>query len=53
MPDDRIMYATAHFDQHEIAAITDCLSRGTDGLRIGRYVAEMERRIAELFGTGR
>jgi CDP-6-deoxy-D-xylo-4-hexulose-3-dehydrase len=48
--DRRILYATAVYDHHEIEAILGVLADGAGTLRIGKNVAEMERRVAELFG---
>src|ERR1700709_1147697 len=50
MVDKRVMYATAVFDDEEIGAILEVLDGGRGTLRIGKNVAEMERRVAELFG---
>ncbi len=50
MTDRRVLYATAVFDQDEIDAVLGVLKDGAGTLRIGRNVAEMERRVAELFG---
>jgi len=44
------LYATAVYDHAEIEAILGVLNDGAGTLRIGRNVAEMERRVAELFG---
>ncbi|WP_084614189.1 DegT/DnrJ/EryC1/StrS family aminotransferase [Nakamurella lactea] len=49
-PYRRITYARSVHDQAEIDAVVDVLSSGNQGLRIGKNVAEMERRIAELSG---
>jgi CDP-4-dehydro-6-deoxyglucose reductase, E1 len=48
--DRRVLYATAVFDREEIEAVLGVLKDGAGTLRIGRNVAEMERRVAELFG---
>jgi CDP-6-deoxy-D-xylo-4-hexulose-3-dehydrase len=45
-----VLYATAVFDDAEINAVLDVLDGGRGTLRIGKRVAEMERRVAELFG---
>jgi len=50
MVDRRVFYATAVFDDEEIGAILEVLNGGQGTLRIGKNVAEMERRVAELFG---
>ncbi|MCF2532430.1 DegT/DnrJ/EryC1/StrS family aminotransferase [Yinghuangia soli] len=46
----RVVYATAVYDQAEIDAVMAVLTQGQNGLRIGPNVAEMERRVADLFG---
>lgn len=46
----RVVYATAVYDQAEIDAVVAVLTQGQNGLRIGPNVAEMERRIADLAG---
>jgi CDP-6-deoxy-D-xylo-4-hexulose-3-dehydrase len=51
--DKRVMYATAVYDQDEIDAILRVLDGGRGTLRLGRNVAEMEHRVAELFGKAR
>ena len=48
--DRRVLYATAVYDDEEIEAILEVLHHGAGSLRIGKRVAEMERRVAELFG---
>jgi CDP-6-deoxy-D-xylo-4-hexulose-3-dehydrase len=48
--DRRVLYATAVYDQEEIGAVLEVLNDGAGTLRIGKRVAEMERRVAELFG---
>ncbi len=48
--DRRVLYATAVYDDAEIEAILEVLHHGAGSLRIGKRVAEMERRVAELFG---
>jgi CDP-6-deoxy-D-xylo-4-hexulose-3-dehydrase len=48
--DRRVLYATAVFDQEEIEAVLGVLKDGAGTLRIGKNVAEMERRVAALFG---
>ena len=50
MTERRVLYATAVYDHEEIDAILGVLRDGAGTLRIGRNVAEMERRVAELFG---
>jgi CDP-4-dehydro-6-deoxyglucose reductase, E1 len=48
--DRRVLYATAVYDHLEIEAVLGVLNDGAGTLRIGKNVAEMERRVAELFG---
>jgi CDP-6-deoxy-D-xylo-4-hexulose-3-dehydrase len=48
--DRRVLYATAVYDHEEIEAVLEVFKDGAGSLRIGRNVAEMERRVAELFG---
>jgi CDP-4-dehydro-6-deoxyglucose reductase, E1 len=48
--DRRVLYATAVYDHEEIEAVLGVFKDGAGSLRIGRNVAEMERRVAELFG---
>ncbi len=50
MDDRRVLYATAVYDHEEIEAVLGVLKDGAGTLRIGKNVAEMERRVAELFG---
>ncbi len=50
MTDRRVLYATAVYDHEEIEAVLGVLNDGAGTLRIGRNVAEMERRVAGLFG---
>ncbi len=50
MPQDRILYATAAFDQDEIDAVNEVLQRGPNGIKIGQSVAAAEKAVAELFG---
>lgn len=50
---DRITYARATHGEEEIQAVMDVLRSGHQGLRIGRNVAEMERRVPELSGKAR
>ena len=45
-----MLYGTAVYDHEEIQAILDVLADGKGTLRIGRNVAAMEERVAELFG---
>jgi CDP-6-deoxy-D-xylo-4-hexulose-3-dehydrase len=45
-----VLYATAVYDHEEIDAILGVLQDGAGTLRIGRHVAAMEQRVAELFG---
>ncbi|MEU0934218.1 MULTISPECIES: DegT/DnrJ/EryC1/StrS family aminotransferase [unclassified Embleya] len=46
----RVVYTTAVYDQAEIDAVVSVLTEGQNGLRVGPRVAEMERRVADLFG---
>ncbi|HEY3725404.1 MAG TPA: DegT/DnrJ/EryC1/StrS family aminotransferase, partial [Acidimicrobiia bacterium] len=48
--DRRVLYGTAVYDDTEIEAVLEVLNHGAGTLRIGKRVAEMERRVAELFG---
>ena len=50
MTDRRVLYGTAVYDHEEIEAVLGVLNDGAGTLRIGRNVAEMERRVAGLFG---
>ena len=50
MPVDRVLYAQAAHGEAEIAAVMGVLRGGPQALRIGPNVAEMERRVAALFG---
>lgn len=45
---DKIYYAMAVYGDEEVAAVTRCLQEGWLGM--GKYVAEFERRVAEIFG---
>lgn len=47
---ERITYARAVHGEEEIEAVVRVLRSGHQGLRIGRHVAEMERRVAALSG---
>jgi CDP-4-dehydro-6-deoxyglucose reductase, E1 len=47
---DRVLYAQAAHGEAEIAAVMEVLRGGPQALRIGPNVAEMERRVATLFG---
>jgi CDP-6-deoxy-D-xylo-4-hexulose-3-dehydrase len=47
---DRITYARATHGEEEIQAVLDVLRSGHQGLRIGKHVAAMETRVAELSG---
>ena len=49
----RIPYAGSVHDEREIEAVVEVLRGGATALRIGRNVAEMERRVAALFGKRR
>ena len=44
MVDKRVFYATAVFGDEEIGAILEVLDGGRGTLRLGKNVAEMERR---------
>lgn len=46
----KLPYAQAVFGQPEIDAVNAVLNAGGEGLLLGTNVAEMERRVAELFG---
>jgi len=50
VPVDRVLYAQASHGEEEIAAVLGVLRGGPQALRIGPNVAEMERRVASLFG---
>ena len=50
MSDKRVLYATAVYDQDEIDAVMTVLDGSADSMRIGKYVAQMEREVAALFG---
>lgn len=52
MPVDRVLYSQASHGDDEIAAVLGVLRSGPQGLRIGPHVADMERRVAALFGKG-
>jgi hypothetical protein len=45
--DRHVLYATTVFDQDEINAVLGVLKDGAGTLRIGRNVAEMERRVVD------
>ncbi|QDQ96129.1 DegT/DnrJ/EryC1/StrS family aminotransferase [Tomitella fengzijianii] len=47
---DRITYARATHGEEEIQAVVDVLRSGSQGLRIGPNVAEMEERVPALSG---
>lgn len=49
----RIEYAGSVHDEREVEAVVEVLRGGPAALRIGRNVAEMERRVAECFGKRR
>lgn len=53
MPVDRVFYSSSVHDEREIAAVTEVLRSGPQGLWPGRRVNAMERRVAERFGKGR
>lgn len=46
----RVLYAGSVHDDAEIDAVVEVLRSGPTAFRIGRRVAEFERRVAELFG---
>ncbi|MEU6750598.1 DegT/DnrJ/EryC1/StrS family aminotransferase [Spirillospora sp. NPDC046719] len=46
----RVIYARSVHDDAEINACIEVLRSGPYGLKIGKNVAEMERRVAELYG---
>jgi CDP-6-deoxy-D-xylo-4-hexulose-3-dehydrase len=50
VPVDRVLYAQATHGEEEIAAVLGVLRGGPQALRIGPNVAEMEQRVAALFG---
>ncbi len=50
MTTKRILYAGSVHDQAEKDAVARVLDGGVRAFAIGRHVAEMERRVAELFG---
>ncbi len=47
---ERILYATAVFDQDEIDSVMGVLAKGPNGIRIGENVAAAEKAVAELTG---
>ncbi len=47
---ERILYATAVFDQDEIDSVLEVLSRGPNAIRIGKSVAAAEETVAALTG---
>lgn len=47
---ERVVYARSAHDESEINAVLEVLRSGPLGLKIGENVAEMERRVAELYG---
>jgi CDP-4-dehydro-6-deoxyglucose reductase, E1 len=49
-PVNRVLYAQASHGEREIAAVNQVLRAGPQALRIGPNVAEMERRVASIFG---
>jgi CDP-4-dehydro-6-deoxyglucose reductase, E1 len=49
----RIPYAGSVHDEREIAAVTEVLAAGPQGLRIGKCVRAFEQQVAELFGKRR
>ncbi|MEW2353401.1 DegT/DnrJ/EryC1/StrS family aminotransferase [Spirillospora sp. NPDC029432] len=46
----RVIYARSVHDEAEINACLEVLRGGPYGLKIGKNVAEMERRVADLYG---
>lgn len=53
MPVERVFYSSSVHDEREIAAVTEVLRSGPQGLWPGRRVNAMERRVAERFGKRR
>lgn len=51
--DRRIEYAGSVHDEREVDAVVEVLRAGPTGLRIGRNVRGMEKRVAQLFGKRR
>jgi len=49
----RVEYAGSVHDEEEIEAVVSVLRGGPTALRIGKYVREMERLVAESFGKRR
>jgi CDP-6-deoxy-D-xylo-4-hexulose-3-dehydrase len=47
---ERILYATAVFDQDEIDSVMSVLAAGPNGIRIGEHVAAAEKAVAGLTG---
>ncbi|MFI0464077.1 DegT/DnrJ/EryC1/StrS family aminotransferase [Saccharopolyspora sp. 5N102] len=47
---ERVTYARSVHDEAEINAVLEVLHGGPLALKIGKNVAEMERRVAELYG---
>ncbi len=47
---ERILYATAVFDQDEIDSVMGVLAKGPNGIRIGEHVAAAETSVAKLTG---
>src|SRR3954454_7045730 len=47
---ERVLYAQSVHDEAEIDAVVGVLRGGPTGMRPGKHVMEMERRIAELYG---
>lgn len=47
---ERVVYARSVHDEAEINAVLEVLRSGPLGMKIGENVAEMERRVAELYG---
>lgn len=45
---DKVYYAQAVYGDEEIAAVVNCLKQGWLGM--GKYVAEFESRVADIFG---
>lgn len=53
MTTERVFYSSSVHDEREIAAVTEVLRSGPQGLWPGRRVNAMERRVAERFGKRR
>src|SRR6195952_2162204 len=49
-PEERVLYASAVFDQDEIDSVMAVLAGGANGIRIGKNVAYCEQAVASLTG---